>query len=116
MPKKQPRYSIALQRSAVEQVLHHHIPIAQVARQLDCSDQSIQRWIKLHRKSLPPPNPSTTFLPIQVGDASSHPNSPKIAPLTIELITRTGLALRFPVDTPADTLLNLVRRLEGVPC
>jgi transposase-like protein len=110
MPKKQPRYSVAIQRSAVEQVLHHRIPIAQVARQLDCSDQSIQRWIKLHRKSLPPPS-TTTFLPIRVSNDSSPPNSPKI-----EIITRTGLTLRFPVDMPADTLLNLVRRLEGVPC
>jgi transposase-like protein len=111
MPKQQPRYSVAVQRSAVEQVLHHRIPIAQVARQLDCSDQSVQRWIKLHRKSLPPPNPSTTFLPIQVGNDSLPPNLPKI-----EIMTRTGLTLRFPVDTPADILLNLVRRLEGVPC
>jgi len=108
MPKKQPRYSLATQRSAVEQVLHQGRSIAQVARQLHCSDQSIQRWIKLHRHSLPPPTPTTTFLPVRV---DRQP-----LPTNIELVTKTGLTLRFPVDTPADTLINLVRRLEGVPC
>jgi transposase-like protein len=108
MPKQQRRYSLAAQRSAVEQVVRHHTPIAQVARQLNCSDQSIQRWIKVHRKSLPPSNPATTFLPIRV-DGQPPPSK-------IELVTRSGLTLRFPVDTPSDTLLDLVRSLEGVPC
>jgi transposase-like protein len=110
MPKKQPRYSLATQRSAVEQVLHQGCSIAQVARQLHCSDQSIQRWIKLHRHSLPPPTPATTFLPIRVGVPPSPPHS------GIELVTHTGLILRFPADTSADTLIDLVRRIEGVPC
>jgi len=106
MPKKQPRYSITVQRSAVKQVLQQGRPIAQVARQLHCSDQSIPRWIKLHQNSLPPP---TTFLPIHVDRQPSPPSK-------IELVTKTGLTLRLPVDTPTDTLFNLIRRLEGVPC
>jgi transposase-like protein len=107
MPKKQRRYSLAAQRSAVEQVLQGR-PIAQVARQLGCSDQSIQRWIKVHRKSLSSANTSTTFLPIRV-DGQPPPTK-------IELVTTTGLTLRFPVDTPSETLLDLVRSLEGVAC
>jgi transposase-like protein len=108
MPKKQRRYSLAAQRSAVEQVLHHGRSIDQIARQLGCSDQSIQRWLKVHRKSLPPSNPATTFLPIRV---DGHP-----PPTKIELVTTTGLTLRFPVDTPSKTLLDLIRCLEGVSC
>jgi hypothetical protein len=34
----------------------------------------------------------------------------------IELVTRSGLTLRFPVDIPSDTLLALVRSLEGGSC
>jgi len=108
MPKKQPHYSVATQRSAVEQVLHQGRPIAQVARQLHCSDQSIQRWIKLHQHSLPPPTPSTAFLPIRV-DGQHTPSS-------IELVTKTGLTLRFSADTPTDTLFRLIRQLEDRPC
>jgi len=44
MPKKPPRYSPAVQRSAVEQVMHHRRPVTQVARQLRCSPQSIKNF------------------------------------------------------------------------
>jgi hypothetical protein len=54
------------------------------------------------------PKTPTTFLPIRV-DGQPPPSK-------IELITRSGLTLRFPVDTPSDTLLDLVRSLEGVSC
>jgi transposase-like protein len=109
MPKKQPRYSPAVQRNAVEQVVRHHTPVAHVARQLGCSDQSVQRWLKVHRKSLPPPNTSTNFLPIRVD------GQPPLAS-NIEVVTKSGLTLRFPVDTPSDTLVDVVRSLEGVSC
>ena len=33
MPKQVPRYDLAVQRRAVEQVIHHRRPIAEVARQ-----------------------------------------------------------------------------------
>ena len=61
MPKKSPRYDLSTQRHAVEQVLHHHRPIAQVARQLRCSPQSVKNWIDKHHQS--PPISSMTFLP-----------------------------------------------------
>jgi hypothetical protein len=34
----------------------------------------------------------------------------------IEVVTKSGLTLRFPVDTPFDTLVDVVRSLEGVAC
>ena len=106
MPKQQPRYSLSVQRSAVKQVLQQGRSIAQVARQLGCADQSIQRWIKLYQNSLPPP---TTFLPIRVDGQPSPPS-------TIELVTKTGLTLRLPADTDSETLVLLVRTLEGISC
>jgi len=39
MPKKPPRYSLSVQRDAGEQVVIHHRPVAQVARQLRCPPQ-----------------------------------------------------------------------------
>ena len=125
MPKKQsPRYDVAVQRRAVEQVVKHQRPISEVARQFCCSAQSIQRWLKRHRKSFTPPpmtqSPSsgksslsrTTFLPLQVEGAEM----PSFAESRIEIVTPSGLTLRFPGDTSPDLLIGMIRRLEVVPC
>ena len=106
MPKQAPRYDLAVQRNAVEQVLHHRRSIAQVARQLRCSPQSVKNWIDKHRNS---PTP-LAFLPIQVDPASTSPSG------KIELITKTGLILRFPIDMPSEALCIIVRQLEKVSC
>jgi len=106
MPKKAPRYDISVQRSAVEQVLHHHRPIAQVARQLHCSPQSVKNWIDKHKS----PISSLTFLPIQVESTLTPPSD------KIELVTRNGLTLRFPFDTPTEALCGIIRQLENAPC
>ena len=48
-----PRYDLAVQRHAAEQVFHHR-PVAQVARQLQCSPQSVKIGstdIAIHRSS-----------------------------------------------------------------
>ena len=115
MPKKTPHYAPDVQRRAVDQVLRQHLPIAQVAQHLHCSPQSVRNWIDKHHQSLSisstvplvsssSPSP-LAFLPIQV----EHPTSPSAK---IELVTRTGLVLRFPVETPSDTLCNIVRQLD----
>jgi len=114
MPKIPPRYPIDVQRHAAEEVLHHHRPVAQVAKQLRCSPQSIKNWIEKYQKSVParssPPLSShTTFLPLQVGAADLPP--PKI-----ELVTQNGLTLRFPVETHPDTLFAIAQRFEVSPC
>jgi len=108
MPKKIPRYDISVQRHAVEQVIHHHRPIAQVARQLHCSPQSVKNWIDKHHQS--PPISSMTFLPIQVESPSVVPSG------KIELVTRNGLTLLFPFDTPTEALCGIIRQLENAPC
>ena len=120
MPKKTPRYDLDVQRHAVAQVLRQNLPMTQVARQLRCSPQSIKNWIDKHHKSqpspsiVPSPSPSRpsslTFLPIQVEHHSPSPLA------KIELVTKNGLTLRFPVETPSDILYDIVRRLEGDPC
>ena len=106
MRKKPPRYDLAVQRHAVEQVIVHHRPIAQVARQLHCSPQSVKNWIDKHKSPLS----SLTFLPIQVESPSVVPSG------KIELVTRNGLTLRFPLDTPAEALCGIIRQLENVSC
>ena len=108
MPKKAPRYDLAVQRHAVEQVIHHHRPIAQVARQLHCSPQSVKNWIDKHHQ--PSPLSSLTFLPIQVESTATSPSD------KIELVTRNGLTLRFPLETPSEALCGIIRQLENAPC
>jgi transposase-like protein len=116
MRKKPPRYSLAGQRSAAEQVIVHHRPIAQVARQLRCSPQSVKNWIDKHHQSPPPPAslPShkslSPFLPIQVAPSSTTLSG------KIELVTKNGLILRFPIDTPAEALCGIIRQLESISC
>ena len=106
MPKKAPRYDLSIQRHAVEQVLQQHRPIAQVARQLHCSPQSVKNWIDKHQS----PISSLTFLPIQVESPSTPPSD------KIELVTRNGLTLRFPLETPSEALCGIIRQLENAPC
>ena len=106
MPKKPPRYDLAVQRNAVEQVVRHHRPIAQVARQLRCSPQSVKNWLDKHHK----PPASLTFLPIQVESPSPLPSG------KIELVTTNGLLLRFPGDISAEALCGIIRQLESTSC
>lgn len=119
MPKKRPpHYDADFKRRAAEQVLLHHRPVAQVARELRCSPQSVRNWIEQRRKTPSPPRPATptqhtTFLPLQVDEAL--PFSPTSGP-KIEIVTKSGLTLRFPVETPSDTLITVIHRLEAVPC
>ena len=114
MPKyARPHFPVDVQRRAVEQVLLHQQSLAQVAKQFRCSKQSVQRWINKHRStsSITSSFPHTTFLPLQVGDEFSSTSSPKI-----EVITKTGLTLRFPVATPSETLFGIIRQLEEISC
>ena len=125
MPKNHsPRYDATFKRRAVEQVLFHHRSIAQVARQLHCSPQSVKNWIDRHHESgstssIVASSPSsssktpispTAFLPLHRDDLPI----PVVA--KIEIVTPKGLTLRFPVDTTSETLIGVVRQLEVVPC
>ena len=114
MPKiARPPYPADVQRRAVEQVLLHQHSLAQVAKQFRCSKQSIQRWLNKHRSTSSSTSsfPQTTFLPLQVGNEFSSQSSP-----TIEIITKTGLILRFPVAMPSETLCGIIRQLEEISC
>jgi transposase-like protein len=117
MRRKTPRYDLAVQRHAAEQVIVHHRPIAQVARQLRCSPQSVKNWIDKHHQSPPTPVSSlpsrqslSAFLPIHVESLSPVPTD------KIELVTKNGLTLRFPFETSAEVLCGIIQQLENVPC
>lgn len=107
MPKQVPRYDLSVQRHAVDQVLIHHRPIAQVARELRCSPQSITNWLDKHHPSKPS---SLAFLPIQVEPPSTLPTD------TIELITKNGLLLRFPGNIATEALCGIIQQLENISC
>ena len=156
-----PRYDAAFKRRAVEQVLVHHQPVAQVARQFHCSPQSVANWVKQYQNDVrsnrsqtsksplsqlagqsssrhsakPSSRPSiekpqsrhTTFLPVEVGEISplvSHgesliSRSELLMPCDasrIEIVTPSGLVLRFPGTTSLDVLACLVRQLESASC
>ena len=116
MSKKRPHYDTSLKRRAAEQVLLQKQPVAQVAQQLHCSPQSVKNWIDQFRDIIigTPPLASTrrtTFLPLQVDE-----ELPTSTDTRIELVTKNGLTLRFPVDTLSDTLVALIRQLEVISC
>ena len=112
MPPKAPRYDLSVQLRAVEQVVQHCRPIAQVARQLRCSPQSVRNWLDKHQQSSSASSSQSppAFLPIQVASVSVS------SPDKIELITKVGLILRFPIDMPSEALCVIVRQLELAPC
>jgi len=127
MPKKRsPRYDAAFKRRAAEQVLIRNRPIAQVARQMGCSVQAVRNWIDQHQKALvspsiiqSPASPSsqsslarTTFLPLQVEGSEM----PSFGEVRIEIVTKSGLTLRFTGDTSGDLLIGVIRQLEALPC
>ena len=49
---RSPRYDAAIKLHAVEQVLLHHQAVAQVARQLQCSPQSVANWVKQYQEDV----------------------------------------------------------------
>lgn len=127
MPKNQlPRYDATFKRRAIEQVLLRQRPIAEVARQMGCSLQAVRNWVDQHQKSLASSSiiqpassqssksslPRTAFLPLQVEGA----DMPPFAPPRIEIVTKSGLTLRFLGDTSPDLLIGLIQRLEVAPC
>ena len=78
-----PRYDAAFKRRVVEQVLLHHQPVAQVARQLGCSPQSVANWVKQYQndvrsnRSLTPSPKSSPSHPPNHSSSRSPKHSPK---------------------------------------
>jgi transposase-like protein len=115
---RRPRYDAAFQRRAAEQVLVDGLSAFRVARRLHCSPESVKRWCQQHRDSITTPTMEssdsssagrfhTTFLPIHV-DTPSLPQ--------VEVVTKSGLTLRFAGEMSAAILIDVVRRLESSLC
>jgi transposase-like protein len=76
---RSPRYDTAIKLHAVEQVLLHHQAVAQVARQLQCSLQSVANWVKRYQNDARsnPSQKSKSTLSHPTGQASScQPKKP----------------------------------------
>ena len=67
------RYTVEFRRQAAEQVLLQHRYITQIARQLNCSPQSVTNWIGQFRDQIP----STTFLILSNQYLTSSKSKPK---------------------------------------
>ena len=94
-------------------VLAQGLSVTQVAQKLKCSPESVKRWCQRHRESIvttttvPAGKFHTAFLPI-------HVDTPTLS--RIEVVTKNGLTLRFPGETSAESLIDIVRRLESSLC
>ncbi len=100
------RYSAKIQQQAVRRVRNCQTSVAQVAREVGCTPCTIHTWLKKHQEKKEQTSKPPSFVPVKVIDNPTH---------AVEIILPTGITIRLN-DTPADTLINLVRRLEGVPC
>jgi transposase-like protein len=100
------RYSAEVQQQAVRRVLDSKTSAAQVAREVGCSPCTIHTWLKKHQDKKTQTNKPPAFAPVKVVDSPTQ---------SAEIILPTGITIRLN-NAPADTLINLVRRLEGVPC
>ena len=131
------RYSEEEQRKAAEQVLLQKKPVSHVAKEIGCSPISVNVWVEKFRSELAPgtggmkksvkkaaKRASSAKKKLQVkrspslnadSPAASAP-SRKATPvdsLKIEVVSRQGVTMKFPVETSPETLYGVVKRLGG---
>ena len=100
------RYSVEVQQHAVRRVCDTHISAAQVAREVGCTPCTIHHWVKKYQETKAPSSRPPSFVPVKVIDSPTH---------SVEIILPTGITLRLNDSTP-QSLVSLIRRLEGVVC
>ena len=98
------RYTEEVRQQAVALALDPHTTLAQAARKVGCSLDTINRWVRQHRQQdAAPPTSSdkATFVPVNIIDDRSH---------HVELVTPNGITIRLTDASPrfiAD-LLNAI--------
>jgi len=117
MPKKKPatahRYTEAEQRHAAEQVLLLGVSMTQVAKEMKCSPISVKTWVEKFRgqttatATAETPVAHKTAVPRPVKTATKHDDSSKI-----ELVTPSGVTMRFPISTSPATLSSVAKQLD----
>lgn len=92
------RYSEAVRQRAVRLVLESQTPIAQVAKKVGCSVNTVHLWLKQHKvdsqsdhRKASSQEESATFIPVNLID-------PK--PAGIEIVTPSGFTLKLAEVNP----------------
>ena len=105
------RYSEAVRDRAVHLVLESHLPIAQVAKKIGCSVNTIHLWLKCHkadsksgRHKVMSEAEEATFIPVELVEAKNN---------SVEIVTPNGFTLRLH-DANSQFIAELLRELA--PC
>jgi transposase-like protein len=88
MPRK--HFSIEVKREAVDLVTNANMPIDEVAKLVDCSNNTIHSWLRKYRQAKSDAD-TPTFVPITI-------NKPKAD--TIEIVTPGGFTIRLSNASP----------------
>lgn len=92
------RYSEAVRQRAVRLVLESQTPIAQVAKKIGCSVNTIHLWLKGHEPNsksghheLITQEEAATFIPVNLIDQK---------PMGVEIVTPSGFTLKLVEANP----------------
>ena len=98
------RYTAEVRQQAIARALDPQTSIAQVAHEVGCSLETINRWLRQHRQrdASPPTLPDkTTFVPVNIIDDRNH---------HVEIVTSNGITIRLADVSPryVAELLNAI--------
>jgi len=88
------RYTEEVRQQAIALALDSNTSIAQVARDVGCSINTLHLWIKQHRlQDTPPPvsQDKATFVPVNIIDDRNH---------HVEIVTANGITIRLTDASP----------------
>lgn len=127
------RYKESFKLKAACMVLKQNHSIQKVATKLKCSPMSVRKWVEHYRDQVAHLKVDSDILPDSGKERQSKSFKTKPKPMSFlpiqvvreslttrishyEIVTKNGLTLRFPVDTPFDMLVDIIQRLEAVSC
>lgn len=98
------RYTAEARQQALALVLESRQPVAQVARKIGCSVNTIHLWLKQHRQQDGQPTmqqEKATFVPVNIIDNKNHP---------IEIVMPNGVTIKLTDASPQyiGELLNVL--------
>ena len=111
-PKKQVRYTPEEQKAAAEKVLLQKETVAKVAREMKCSPISVTSWVDRHRDTVLHETKHVESKAAPVHEKKHESETPKHEAHKIEVVSKKGITVRFPVETSPETVYGVVKRLE----